>query len=256
MSPKHSPALEQALAAFHAPALLLRLRERALPDDALLLVRIAAGETEARESASAISGESEAVIVEAAVLFIQQLMFFPGSDSYRVLGVAAQAPGSLIKEHHRWLVRWLHPDRNLDEWDAVYADRVSHAWQDLRTPQRRREYDNTRPSGVGTHPFAVAEPSHRISRVAPQHLRKEQYHLSARTMRRLPTLILGSLIAGAISILAIQYYLTQEDAARYSELAIYSESSPRKRHQCQLHPLASWKLLTGRRIREIGKRLR
>ena len=37
-------------------------------------------------------------------------------------------------------MKWLHPDRNQDGWEAVYADRVNVAWQDLKTPDRRAEY--------------------------------------------------------------------------------------------------------------------
>ena len=114
MTPAHSQALDQALAALRAPGLFPRLREAPFPDDLLFLLRIAAGEAQSREIASAISGETADVVAEAAVLFIQQVMFHPGGDSYRLLGVSPASPDSQVKEHHRWLVRWLHPDRNTE----------------------------------------------------------------------------------------------------------------------------------------------
>src|SRR5262249_47587982 len=31
----------------------------------------------------------------------------------------------------RWLLQWLHPDRNRNSWDAVYAERVLKAWREV-----------------------------------------------------------------------------------------------------------------------------
>ena len=31
----------------------------------------------------------------------------------------------------RWLLQWLHPDRNNNSWDAVYAERVLKAWREV-----------------------------------------------------------------------------------------------------------------------------
>ena len=54
-------ALEQALAALRAPSLFAQLRDRPLPDDVLLLLRLAAGDSQAREQAREASGEPEAL---------------------------------------------------------------------------------------------------------------------------------------------------------------------------------------------------
>jgi hypothetical protein len=34
----------------------------------------------------------------------------------------------------RWLLEWLHPDRNHNSWDAVYAERVLKAWREVSAP--------------------------------------------------------------------------------------------------------------------------
>jgi hypothetical protein len=31
----------------------------------------------------------------------------------------------------RWLMEWLHPDRNNNSWDGVYAERVLKAWREV-----------------------------------------------------------------------------------------------------------------------------
>ena len=212
MTRAHSQALDQALAALRAPGLFLRLRESPLPDDLLFLLRIAAGEAEACELAVSTAGETAAVVAEAAVLFIQQVMFYPGSDSYRLLGVSQDSPDSQIKEHHRWLLRWLHPDRNTDQWEAVYADRVNRAWQDLRTPERRRDYEATQAPAA---PMPVWQPASSV--LAKPHSpaawpKHDEFAFSSRTARRLPMLIMGGLVVAAIAVLAVQYQLNRRHA--------------------------------------------
>src|SRR5690606_6538382 len=65
----------------------------------------------------------------------------PDADAYRILGVAPDANTDLIRTHHRWLQRWLHPDRAQAGDSAVYATRVNQAWATLRTPESRHQYD-------------------------------------------------------------------------------------------------------------------
>lgn len=208
-------ALEQALAFWRAPALLGAARQRPLPDDVLEVVRIAAGDRAAAEFGAAALGATPAELAEAAPFYLQQLLFAPGADSYRVLGVNPDAPDARIKDHYRWLVRWLHPDRNADEWEALYADRVNRAWQDLRQPERRAAYDASLAGGVGDfapegapsaaplqNPPAGAPPGATLRAPIPA----EEPLLSARTTQRLPILVLGGfgLLAGAV--LGLMWY--------------------------------------------------
>src|SRR5690606_22492284 len=110
-----------------------------------LLLRLAGGDADLAERGARASGETPEVVSEAAAFFLQQVLFAPDADSYRVLGVAPEAPTELIKRHYRLLVRWLHPDRHAgDAWESLYADRVNRAWQNLRHPDKRAEYDRQR----------------------------------------------------------------------------------------------------------------
>lgn len=135
------PALHQALQLLRMPTGARPGPQERLPEGMLLLIRIVAGDELALAEGRQRSEESGEVVREAAAFYIQQVMFAGGSHSYRLLGVDSDAPDERIKEHYRWLVRWLHPDRNADEWEVVYADRVNRAWQDLRTPSRRQRFD-------------------------------------------------------------------------------------------------------------------
>lgn len=137
-------ALEWALALLQAPGERYVLRQKPLPADVDVVLGIAAGAMpEALAQAASGFSEPEARIREAAQFYAREVLFFPQANAYRVLGVAANADIEQIKVHHRLLQRWLHPDRSQSEDDAVFAARVNTAWNRLRSPERRREYDQT-----------------------------------------------------------------------------------------------------------------
>ena len=70
-------------------------------------------------------------------------------DWYAVLGVAASAPLSEIKSNYQRLVRELHPDKCSGAYCDGGGDRaaftaVQSAWEVLRDPAARAEYDAER----------------------------------------------------------------------------------------------------------------
>jgi hypothetical protein len=201
------PALDLALACHRRPALLAGVRTRALPGDLRLLLRLAAGDEALAAQCAASFGRTHTEVVEAAIFFIQQVLFAPDADSYRVLGVNTEAPDSLIKEHYRWLVRWQHPDRARD-WDSVYADRINSAWQDVRLPERRRAYDDA--SGRRA---AVGRPldTQRLVPVATAgwHEPDDDLHRPVWFGRHLPSLVLGVLALSAVGLLALMWHARQ-----------------------------------------------
>ena len=219
-------ALEQALAYYRAPALLAMAAQRPLPDDVLELIRVAAGDAAQAKAAAAASDEPIERVVEASVFFVQQVMFAAGDDPHRVLGVNPDAPPARIREHYRWLVRWLHPDRNADDWDNVYAERVTRAWQQLRRsgalagegdaevePIERRA--TPREDAPAAKPTVLA-----AARLA--HISREQPAapiLSARTARHLPAFVLGGLGLAAVSLVALLWY-AQQKPHRPPQLAV------------------------------------
>jgi hypothetical protein len=139
-------ALEWAVALLQRPSERYALRQRPLPEGVDVLLGIAAGMMpEALHQAARALGESEALLRDAARFYAREVLFFPGADAYRVLGVTPDASDDRIRAHHRLLQAWLHPDRLGDHADdAVFAARVNAAWNQLRTPQRRQAYDAER----------------------------------------------------------------------------------------------------------------
>jgi hypothetical protein len=99
-------------------------------------MRIAAASPEACQTAVAQTGEPTPVVIEAARFYLQQLLFRPDANCYRILGIEPTASRSTARNHMRWLLEWLHPDRNNGSWDAVYAERVLKAWREVAANNR------------------------------------------------------------------------------------------------------------------------
>lgn len=144
--------LELALALMRAPSMRTLLRQRPLPDDVGELIELAADVPGRAAAAAAQSGETPSQVLEAARFYLREVLLFADADAYRVLGVVPDAATAKIKEHHRLLQRWLHPDRRDGDWESVFATRVNAAWAELRTPARRAAYDARR----GDAPAVVA----------------------------------------------------------------------------------------------------
>jgi hypothetical protein len=123
--------IELALDLARMPALARSSVVPPLPPDIMELMRIAAASPEACQAAVAQTGEPRHVLIEAARFYLQQVLLRPDADCYRILGIKPAAPRATAREHMRWLLEWLHPDRNNNSWDAVYAERVLKAWREV-----------------------------------------------------------------------------------------------------------------------------
>jgi len=151
-------SLITALMLVKTPALADVLRQRlALPDDIIVLVRIAGGCEETTRDAAAALGTPAPILTAAARFYLEQVLFSVESDSYRVLGLTPDAPQTVVREHGRWLLRWLHPDSENAKWESAFAPRVVAAWNDVKSPARRAAYDNTQ-SAVRRRAFHRGRP--------------------------------------------------------------------------------------------------
>jgi len=135
-------ALKIAIDLVHVPSQVRLVRSEPLPDGVLTLLRIAAGDGEAENVAAASIDRPPETVRQAATFFIEQILFAPDANSYRVLGAAPQASAGELRRNVALLLRWLHPDRDPDGERAVFVGRVTTAWNDLKTPERRAAYDD------------------------------------------------------------------------------------------------------------------
>jgi hypothetical protein len=209
------PALSSALALRRSPRTALPETSGFLPPGVLLLIRIVAGDETAIAEARLASAEPIEVLREASGFYLQQILFAADANSYRVLGVNPGEEDARIREHYRWLARWLHPDRNPDEWEVVYADRVSNAWQNLRTPERRVRYDEA----LGDAAMPTASPVAPV-RVAPamgtmpvRRLGEYEPPPTPINLRWLPPAILGLLGVAALGVVFLYILRVRDEAA-------------------------------------------
>lgn len=125
----------------HFPAQVRSLRSAPLPDDVLILLRIAAGDEHAIREGAKSAGRSQQVVREAAAFFVEQILLYPGANSYRVLGAKSDASYAELRRNMAILLRWLHPDRDRCGERTIFAARVTRAWDDVKTGERRAAYD-------------------------------------------------------------------------------------------------------------------
>jgi hypothetical protein len=136
-----STALRIALDLVRVPWRVRLLKADTLPQGVPLLLRIAAGDPDAESEAAAMTDKSVDAVREAATFFIEQILLCPEADSYRVLGANAAADSGELRRNMALLTRWLHPDLDRHGERAVFVGRVTKAWNDLKTPERRAAYD-------------------------------------------------------------------------------------------------------------------
>jgi hypothetical protein len=134
-------ALKTAIDLMHVPSQVRLLRSEPLPGDVQTLLRIAAGDEEAESAAISLTGRSGNVVRQAATFFIEQILFAPEADSYRVLGASPQAAAGELRRNVALLLRWLHPDLDADGERSIFIGRVTAAWNNVKTPERRAAYD-------------------------------------------------------------------------------------------------------------------
>lgn len=142
----HASALKLAFDLMYFPSNVSFVRSAPLPDDVLMLLRIAAGDENAITKGAELAGRPRDVVREASAFFVEQVLLYPEADSYRVLGAKPDAPYSELRRNMAILLRWLHPDRDRNCERSVFAARVTRAWDNLKTKERRAAYDRARRS--------------------------------------------------------------------------------------------------------------
>ena len=144
-----SAALDVALTLLERPAAVRYATVAPLPGGIALLLQVACGEADALRAARAMTDQSSQRLQEAAGFFIEQVLFHPQADHYRTLGAAAGASRSELRQHMALLIKWLHPDgrelrvsrSDLDR--GIFINRVTKAWEALKTDDRRAAYDHS-----------------------------------------------------------------------------------------------------------------
>jgi hypothetical protein len=123
-------ALEAALALSRAPSIVRLLRRQPLPTGITLLLQILAGDTDALNEATHLTGLDENELTAVVELYILRVMLFRGASSRRILGVE-DAERAQIRRHMGYLMGWLHPDKRGNTWRVAFSRRVLEAWRQV-----------------------------------------------------------------------------------------------------------------------------
>ena len=134
-------AVHVAIGLVHVPSRVRRQRSLPLPDGTTMVLRIAAGDESALSEASTALDRPPALLHDAAAFFIEQILLCPEADSYRILGASPDAAAGDLRRNMALLLKWLHPDANRQSGRSIFAGRVTQAWENVKTAERRAAYD-------------------------------------------------------------------------------------------------------------------
>jgi len=145
---ERSSAIRVAINLYLTPLKSAGIRQAPLPCDVSDVLRIAAGEDEIIEKAVLATNRSRNEIQQAASFFIENILFAHDADSYRVLGANSNASSGELRRNMALITRYLHPDLEANVERSIFMTRVTEAWSDLKTPEKRAAYDRRRKSEV------------------------------------------------------------------------------------------------------------
>lgn len=90
----------------------------------------------------ALQGAGE--LFDAASYFVEEVLFVPGADYYRLLGLRSDAGGEQVKRHYQLLISLFYQEEksSMVNWKESDSMRVNQAYSVLRDAEKRRNYDN------------------------------------------------------------------------------------------------------------------
>lgn len=200
-------AVEAALGLFREPSRLAWSKAAPLPSGMLTLIRLAAGDAALARQVSAATGEPVDRLFEACTFYVSGVLFDADGDHFRVLGVEPTADEATLKQHFRWLLKWLHPDRDPENWVSAYADRLNVAWNTLRRADRRAAYLQSLPermAGLGNGPGVPVGrtwPVRRPVDASPGAAPRRRFRIPTRWVYRLPVIAAVSLSVVAATLI-------------------------------------------------------
>jgi hypothetical protein len=134
-------ALRASIHLMQVPSSVRAVRQAPLPDGMEFLLLVAARDAAAIAEAVHVTGRTPDFIANAAAFFVEQILFAPGADCYRVLGAMPGIPTAALRRHMALLMRWAHPDVTVVSAQSLFVNRVTSAWEELKAPERRAVYD-------------------------------------------------------------------------------------------------------------------
>lgn len=128
-------AIVAALEAYKSPQSFRPSQRTPLPQGMLTLIKLAAATPEEARALVTDDTAEQLPVQEAATFYLQQVLIHAESD-VRQLALNEGATLQDVKHHKRWLLKWLHPDRNHNSWESALFQRVNAASSRLEAALR------------------------------------------------------------------------------------------------------------------------
>lgn len=172
-------AIHIACDLYHRPLMARAVQTGPLPPGMLDVIKIAAGELPNRDGKLLPGALTPEQMRQAAVFFLQQALFQAKGDDFRLLGLGPDARREQVRDHKRWLLKWLHPDRNPSRWESQLFLKVSQAAERLDKALVERPVAAAADAGPEPKPAAadvIAKPVKRPSIPPSAGLRRQRHH--------------------------------------------------------------------------------
>jgi hypothetical protein len=151
-------AVSAAWEVYRQPARYRTLRRQDIPTDILDVIKISGGDEATTQIWAEQLGVNAEELGKASSYYLHQFMAAAGNDARRLLCLDQWATAADLKMHKRWLLKWLHPDRNPSAWEANLFRRVNEAASSL---ERDWERLSAGASSDGQPPALTARTSRR-----------------------------------------------------------------------------------------------
>jgi hypothetical protein len=120
-------AIDVAVQMFRQPNGFGISRRGELPPGVIDVIKAAAGDEETVRRLAVQKNVEDLQIVEAAQFYLRNVLTSAGHNPHRKLALGQGADAAMIKDHKRWLLKWLHPDRNPSKWENILFAQVKEA---------------------------------------------------------------------------------------------------------------------------------
>jgi hypothetical protein len=120
-------AIDVVVTVFRQPTTFSAAKQGMLPTGMLDVIKAAAGDDDTLKAFSEQKNLSQDHIKQASQFYLQKLLTTAGADNHRKLGLDYGATSLQVKDHKRWLLKWLHPDRNPSKWESLLFVEVGKA---------------------------------------------------------------------------------------------------------------------------------
>jgi hypothetical protein len=132
-------AIDVAVAVYKQPNQFTVPKPGKYPRSMLDVIKSAAGDEATIETIAERLGMPRETVVQICKFYLQKLLTAGNRHPLHMLVLDVGATAEDIKDHKRWLLKWLHPDRNPSKWESALFLTIGKAVLQLETGQTSKD---------------------------------------------------------------------------------------------------------------------